>query len=154
MKVNIKKSKLLFICTKQRRLKPGNPELKLKLNNEYIECVKDHTILGLVVDNDLTWSSHINLSGRKLTTIIGLLWRNKDYLSYDMKIMFYNSFIVSRMGYCICVWGGAFSEIINKLYYKIQKHAAHIILCDHFETSSCVVSKIKMDEYFFKEWNI
>ena len=55
LKVNIKKSKLLLICTKQRKqLKLGNPELKLKLNNE-------HTILGPVADNDLTWSSHINL---------------------------------------------------------------------------------------------
>ena len=105
LKVNIKKSKSLLICTKQRRLKLGNPELKLKLNNEHVECVKEHTILGLVVDNDLTWSSHINLLCRKLSTIIGLLWRIKDYLSYDMKIMYYNSFIVSRMDYCICIWG-------------------------------------------------
>ena len=59
----------------------------------------------------------------------------ENYLSYDMKIMYYNSFIVSRMDYCICIWGGASVKLINKLY-KIQKRAARIILCDHFETSS------------------
>ena len=88
-----------------------------------------------MVDNDLTWSSHINLLCRKLSTIIGLLWRIKDYLSYDMKIMYYNAFIVCRMNYCICIWGGASVKLINKLY-KIQKRAARIILCDHSETSS------------------
>ena len=101
-KVNTKKSKSLFICTKLE-----NAELKLQLNNEHIECAEEHTILGLVVDNDLTWSSHINLLCRKLSTIIGLLWRIKDYLSYDMKIMYYDSFILSLMHFCIC-WGGAF----------------------------------------------
>ena len=44
-----------------------------------------------------------------------------------MKVLFYNSFLLSRLDYCICIWGGATKIHLEKLH-KIQKRVARIIL--------------------------
>ena len=42
------------------------------------------------------------------------------FLSDNMKILFYNSYILSRMDYCLSIWGGAHKYILKKLF-KLQK---------------------------------
>ena len=43
-----------------------------------------------------------------------LFWSN------NMKILFYNSYVLSRIDYCLSIWGGAHKYILQKLF-KLQK---------------------------------
>ena len=52
--------------------------------------VKKHKILGLVVDENLTWASHIHSLCLILSSLNGLLYRTRDFLSYEMNLSFYN----------------------------------------------------------------
>ena len=95
------------------------------VDNVELECVDKLKILGLTIDKHLTWNHHIsNLCSKSLT---GLLWRIRNYLSDEMKILFHNSFILSRLDYCICVWGGASKSYLDKLN-RVLKCVACIIL--------------------------
>ena len=62
----------------------------------------------------------------KLSSVIGLLWRIKEYLSYRMRIYYYKAFILSCLNYCIDDMEGATSILMNKLY-KLQKRAARTV---------------------------
>ena len=120
----------------------NNPTLHLSINNNVIDCVNELKILGLLIDNNLTWKQHINTLSQKMSGIIGLLWRIRHFLSDNMKILFYNSYILSCMDYCLSIWGGAPKYILKKLS-KLQKRVARIILKAKFDTpSSEIFSKL------------
>ena len=92
-----------------------------------MDCVDELKILGLTIDKNLSWKPHINNICSKVSCLIGLMWRIRNYMSYKMKLLFHNAFILSRIDYCLCIWEGASHVYLEKLH-KIQKHAARIIL--------------------------
>ena len=101
--VNVKKSKCMVICSGKYRTKMNNPTLHLSINKNVIDCVNELKTLGLLIDNNLTWKQHINTLSQKLSGIIGLLWRIQHFLSDNMKILFYNSYVLSRMDYFLSI---------------------------------------------------
>ena len=94
------------------------------------------------MDQNLCWDAHITNLCKKLSSVIGLLWRIKEYLSYEMRIHLtnYKAFILSSLDYCIMIWGGATSILMNKLY-KLQKRAAHTVLDVNFDIYSTAIFK-------------
>ena len=125
--INTNKSKCMIITSRQRRKHLTHTELTLSVNGQKLECVDNLKILGLIIDENLSWKYHIDNLYKNLSSLTGLLWRIRNYLSDDMKVLFYNSFILSRLDYCICTWGGATKIYLEKLH-KIQKRVARIIL--------------------------
>ena len=125
----------MLICTRQRRVAMEYPTLHLQIGGNSVECVKSHKILGLIIDNDLSWREHIFDLCANLSRLVGLLWRVRNYLSYEMKCMFYNSFILSKIDYCLNIWGSS-SKCYMECILKLQKRAARIILSANIETRS------------------
>jgi hypothetical protein len=147
--INKQKSKCILIYSRQRARYLEKETLSLFIDNTKLECVEKIKILGLIIDKNLTWQHHINNLCQKLSLLVGLLWRIRSFLTYEMKLLFYNSFILSRMDYCICIWGGASNIYLDKLY-KLQKRAARIILnIDLMEMETdCMFNTLKwMDIY-------
>ena len=125
--INTKKSKCMIITSRQRRKHLTHTQLTLSVNGQKLECVDNLKILGLIIDENLSWKYYIGNLCKNLSSLTGLIWRIRNYLSYDMKVLFHNSFILSRLDYCICIWGGATKIYLEKLH-KIQKRVARIIL--------------------------
>ena len=63
----------MVLCTKKRRSLLNDPQLNLPIKNNVIECVTQHYILGLTVDQNLCWDPHITNLCKKLSSVIGLL---------------------------------------------------------------------------------
>ena len=93
--INTKKTKAMLIYTRQRRLALHHPKLSIKVTNGVIDCVDKHKILGLTIDHHLSWEHHISILCNKLSSLIGLLWRVRNYLTFEMKCIYYNSFVLS-----------------------------------------------------------
>ena len=108
--------------------------LKLTVDSSCIENVAVQKVLGVYVDRTLSWNVQIAKMCSKLNSKIALLKRISYYLTYDMKIMFYNAYIMSTFDYCCTVWGK--SKKIEDKIHKIQKRAARIILNKPFRTNS------------------
>ena len=111
--INTKKCKAMLIYTRHRRVAMEYPTLHLQIGGNSVECVKSHKILGLIIDNNLSWREHIFDLCANLSHLVGLLWRVRNYLSYEMKCMFYNSFILSKIDYCLYIWAVLRSVIWN-----------------------------------------
>ena len=61
--------------------------------------------LGLVVDEKLNWSKHINKLYNKLTPMIGALYRCNAYLTESNRYFIYNVYLLSNFRYLITIWG-------------------------------------------------
>ena len=97
---------------KQRNIKYLAP--KLKINNICIEKVKSFNLLGITIDENMTYKMHKQKVASKLAQTIGTMKRLKNFLpSYVMKIL-YNSLITSHLSYGILLWGKDLKRL-NKL---------------------------------------
>ena len=60
----------------------------------------------------------------------GLLWRIKEFLPEATRLLFYNSYFVPLMDYCINVWGQSSKSLLQKIY-QIQKRILRNVSCDY-----------------------
>ena len=60
----------------------------IKVNDINTERVKDFNFLGITLDQNLNWSSHINKISIKISRAIGIMVRIKRYLpTYILKTL-------------------------------------------------------------------
>ena len=59
MILNSAKTKVMLVTTNQKRQRLNNDNLDLNFNNEPLTMITNEKILGVYVDNNLTWSEHI-----------------------------------------------------------------------------------------------
>ena len=96
----------------------------LTLNNTIIN--REHSIrfLGLNIDQQLTWNTHINKLKSKISSSIFIINRVKKQLPHEALKSIYLTLIHSHFIYGITAWGN--STTTNKLYL-LQKKALRLI---------------------------
>ena len=98
---------IIILCNRQKRTYLSCDLIQLPIYDSFLNvqtCVK---VLGVSIDNSVCWIEQIDKLTTKLSQYIGLLYRIKCYLSFEMRILFYNSYILPHIDYCINVWGNA-----------------------------------------------
>ena len=71
MVLNVAKTKCMLITTKQRRHHLRNNQLAITLNDQDLQQVTQHKVIGVVVDENLQWREHVNAYSRRYFK----LWR-------------------------------------------------------------------------------
>lgn len=132
MALHPNKTKCMIIGSKYK-MRKGH-QMKLSIDNLHIENVTSQTILGVIVDNTLSWDLHVNSVRAKVNSKINLLKRISFYVSHDMKVLYYNAYIMSTFDYCCTVWGG--TSKVQNIIFKTQKRVARLILNKPVQTSS------------------
>ena len=59
MSLNPSKTKYMIQTTRQKRQLLHAPSAHLSVGNQQITEVSDHKVLGITIDNNLTWGPHI-----------------------------------------------------------------------------------------------
>ena len=108
------KSKSMIITTHQKR-QLHQYQLKLRINNIDIEQVKKHKLLGIIIDENLTWEDHINHLYKQLSQNLFLLSKLKPYLNTFALKIFFNAHIISRINYSQSVWSQAANSHIKRI---------------------------------------
>ncbi len=141
MLANASKTKAMLITTWQNRasLPEQDRILNINLNDIQLDNVENDKLLGVHINNNLSWENHINSVLSKVNRNIVHLRRIKSYLTVDVRQMFFNANILPHLDYCTIIWGN--SPHINKLL-KAQKRAARVILdVRDFQTPSSEMFK-------------
>ena len=125
MALHPKKTKCMVIGS--RYMLQHSNQLSLKIGDTVLENVTEQKILGVYIDNMLNWHVQIDYVCKKINSKISLLKRILYLLSDDMKMLFYNSYILPVFDYCCIIWGKDNKSYINKVH-KLQKRIAKIIL--------------------------
>ena len=103
-------------------------------------------ILGVHIDNNLTWSIHIQFIVKKISSNLWLLSKLKKYLSLEHRVQFYKTYIQPHIDYCSTVWGGTSHSNLDRIY-RLQKWAVKIIV--DYEYNNDIACSIWMNLKFW-----
>ena len=139
MIINTVKSKSMLIGS-YRKIKNLDSGLNVLFDDKEIVNVKYEKLLGITIDDCLSWSTQISNLASKISSRIGLMCRLKEYLPKEGLLIYYNAYILPLFDYCCTIWGETSSANMDKLY-KLQKRAARIILNAKYDVPSLVLFK-------------
>ena len=133
MQLHYGKTTCMLAGTKQKL----NMSRKLNIQVDYISIqnVSKQKLLGIYINENLSWSSHIDYLCSHITTKISLLRRLSEYVPVEILKKFYQGYILPFFDYGSVTWGSASASNIERLT-KLQKCAARIILRTDFHTRS------------------
>ena len=107
-----------------------NTETETFLFNDIImENSKEERILGILIDNKLTFRSHIIELCKKTSQKIAALSRLSNYLTKSEKKLIFDSVIKSQFSYCPLVWMFS-SRTSNNMINKLHERSLRIVLED------------------------
>ena len=82
--------------------------------------------LGILLDERLTFSDHINDKINKAFSMLGIIKRNFKHLTIQSFIMLYKNMVRSHLDYCSSVWSPYMKKDIEASE-KVQKRATKIL---------------------------
>ena len=71
LSINVNKTKLIIFRPRQKILPQIRP---LIVDNNIVELVETTKLLGVYIDQHLTWKTHINVICKKIAKSIGLMY--------------------------------------------------------------------------------
>ena len=96
------------------------------------QCVK---LLGVNIDKNLNFSSHVSATCKKAGKQLNVLSRLSVCLDVEAKLLILQTFILSHFNYCPIVWHFCSREDLRKIE-KIQKRALRYVYNDFTSTYS------------------
>ena len=133
MQLHYGKTTCMLAGTRQK-LKRSR-KLNIHVGDISIQNVSKQKLLGIYIDENLSWSSHIDYLCSHITTKISLLRHLSEYVPVEILQKFYQGYILPFFDYGSVTWGSASASNIERLT-KLQKRAARIILRTDFHTPS------------------
>ena len=131
--INYDKTTYMILGSKKRV--QDEHQLDLRADNRTIDKVSTQRLLGIFIDDHLSWTTHIDHLCSTLSSKISLLRQISAYVPQDIQKLYYQSYIVPLLDYGCNTWGTTSSANIERLS-KLQKRAARIILKADFMTPS------------------
>jgi len=121
MMLNSKKTKyILFGVSK-------NSKFKLQLGGETIMRVSESNeekfvkLVGIALDEKLTFKHHVNLIKAKLNRANFILARSSKFLTQEIRVLVYNSLVKSVLEFGSWVYGHCGKSLIEKLFILQKK---------------------------------
>ena len=99
-----------------------------------IKRTKAVKYLGLVVDDALTWSQHIDCISTKIAQSVGNLKRTRSFLPKQSLLTLYQSMIEPYFRYCNIVWGQCNETLLDRLQ-TLENRAARVIANVSYEAA-------------------
>ena len=114
--LNLKKTKHMIFT--RNRLSKSQTNTPLVIKGIEIEKCSETRFLGVIMDEKLTWATHIAAIKSKMAMFTGILYRLKSTLPLKVRLAIYHSFIQSHLNFCSLVWGFAAKSHIDSLFRK------------------------------------
>ena len=125
LSLNVKKTKFMLFHFHQRNV--NSFTLKLAINSEPIERVREFNFLCLTIDEHISWTPHIQKISNKISRTIGIMCRLKRFLPTRILKLMYTSLILPYIQFSILTWGFRIGRI-EKLQKRAIRTIANIML--------------------------
>ncbi|XP_068697663.1 uncharacterized protein [Montipora foliosa] len=147
MRLNAKKCKELRLCFFKEK-----PQLSpLTTDDQPLEVVTSHKVLGLIIQNDLKWNQHIAsvvAKASKRLHILRVLRRGGVSAAHLVSI--YVSLIRSILEYSCVVWHYALPSYLYEQLERVQKRAFGIIFPKQTYNRACELAECpRLDPMIF-----
>lgn len=124
LSLNIKKTH--FIVFTAINKKYDHNSLSVSINNLLISCKTSTKFLGIFLDQNLNWKTHINYIALKISKNIGVINKLKYLLPKNVLLSLYYTMIFPYLTYGNIVWASTYHSRLNCLMV-LQKRIVRII---------------------------
>ena len=107
---------------------PDKSDLILE-DSTKIPSAEEYAILGVAIDNRLTFNNHLKNLCKKIANKLNALTRIAPYLDHNQLRLIYNSFFKGQLSYCPLIWT-FYSRRSDHLINKLQERALRIAYSD------------------------
>ena len=133
--LNTAKTEFMLIGSRQK-LSPLLSQPELSIDNVPIEKVTSVKSLGIFIDENLRWQTHIDKLFKKIISGIGAI-KELEILFQRLLSIVYTmlSFQQSQFNYCNIVWGNCGKTLFDSLQ-KLQNHAARVLTFSRYDADA------------------
>ena len=124
--LNISKCNFV-IFGNSRKLKLVN-DVSLKVNSIAIDRSDSFKYLGVVINQTMSWSEHIDSISTKINQRIGMIKRIRHLLPLHAKLTPYNCLIIPLFDYRDTVWGDKNNDTLMGQRQVLQNKATKVLL--------------------------
>ena len=150
LSVNFTKSNYMIFTNRKLNL-----NFNIIMDGNSLNRVKETKYLGVIMQDNLKWNSHIQHITNKISKASYILVKIRHYVDLFSLKMLYNSLIKPHLNYCMSVWGGAPKSVLRPLI-TLQKKIVRIMTHSNFDHPSAPLF-LKLNILPFKqlyEYNI
>ena len=122
--LNTKKTEIIIFRSKNKAT--IKKHLNFRLSGQKVNLSSQVKYLGLILDQHLTWDSHLKTLSLKLNRAAGMLAKIRHYVPRDVLHSIYYAIFNSHLTYGCQIWGQHQSQLLNKIQI-IQNKALRII---------------------------
>ena len=105
----------MLIVSRQRLATTIGRSLTVQIEGHEIDRVPHTKSLGLYIDQNLSWSKHVNETAKTVSSGMAALKRLRPFICEDTAILLYRALIEPYFDYCCPVWDGLSNELADKL---------------------------------------
>ena len=117
-------------------------QMYIEVGGQVIWESKCEILLGVSIDNDLTFYENVEILNKKAGQKLSALTRMARIAPLEKKKVLMNSFIQSQYGYCVEVWMFTSRKLNNKIN-SIHKRALQAVYLDYSSTFAELLEKDK-----------
>jgi hypothetical protein len=146
--INVKKTSFIIFKPKNKKIPDFSP---LTINNCVISRSYQEKYLGLWLDDELTWRTHIEHIKNKLIPLLGSLQRVSCCIPPRVRNTLYNALVKSNLQYLIEIWGTASKSAMSDLQTlqnKILKVLFHLNFRTPTETLYRKTNLLNIDKLY------
>ena len=117
LSLNIGKTHFMVFTNKKIRLN----DLNILIDGTRIEEVKKTKLLGVIIDNKLSWKDRVAHVVGKVSRGLGMIIKARNYLNKQGLLTLYYSFVYPHLTYCYHIWGKYIKAIwSNHVLHRIK----------------------------------
>ena len=125
-KLSLNVSKTHFIIFKSQGMRNPIVNESLVIRNEVIKRDRKTKFLGVMIDEKLSWTEHINYIKSKIAKGIGIICKARKLLNIKTLCTLYYCFVYPYLNYCNEIWGGSPKTHLSPLV-KLQNRVIRLI---------------------------
>ena len=95
--------------------------LDIKIGEQVVSHTSQTKFLGMVIDENLKWDKHIEITSKRITSAFYAINRAKHSLNRQYLIQLYNTLVYPHLLYGIILWGNTYTIHLNKLIVLQKK---------------------------------
>ena len=137
LSLNIDKSNFVIFRPTQRKLPK---QVMISINNQMLTQENSIRYLGVYIDYNISWKTHITNISKKIKRSIGILSKLRYFLSIKTLLSLYYALVEPFLNYCIIAWGNTYQTTLQPLFI-LQKKALRIITFSSYNEHSSPLFK-------------
>jgi hypothetical protein len=118
-----------------KRIPKSSTVFQISIDGAVLQEVQCTKFLGVIIDNKLNWSLHLNHIASQIAKSIGIIAHIRKILPPHILLLLYHTLIYPYLTYCCILWGNGCKTVLRKVTI-LQKHAIRLVCNAGYRSST------------------